>query len=172
MGFDSPKARQILKKAGYVKGDIDVPFSNDGGYRITKRLMHINLAHQIKDYQIRNISRDPAPIRQVKIGILEHDKPSKITGNLHTKLYDLAKRNKDGEISSIRFNQETEAVFGLLIDKYMSIAEEKSHHILDRLYHLKEALGAMFINSSYTGKKVQKELMLVCQIADHMEGTA
>jgi len=129
-GFNSSESEEALIKAGYAKRDIGVPFSNDGAIKLEQKLMGINHLNEVERMQEylkgyteteKNLSILDSEIK-ITIHYLENGEAKKTSFGTITNLYDIAKSEKDGEISHVVFDTKTEGIIKKLTEKYLDVA--------------------------------------------------
>jgi len=152
-GFNSSESEEALIKAGYAKRDIGVPFSNDGAIKLEQKLMGINHLNEVERMQEylkgyteteKNLSILDSEIK-ITIHYLENGEAKKTSFGTITNLYDIAKSEKDGEISHVVFDTKTEGIIKKLTEKYLDVAFCKQVNGSLKVNYFKKALAGMYI---------------------------
>ena len=152
-GFKSPESEEALRKAGYVKGNIGVPFSNDGAIKLEQKIMGINHLDEVErmDEYLKGYREAEKSLsmlnseKEIVIHYLENGEAKKTSLSVITNLYDIAKSEKDGEISHVVFDAKTEGTIKKLTEKYFDVAfcEQVSGSL--KVNYFKKALAGMYL---------------------------
>jgi len=153
VGFDTRESREALVSAGYLKGNINVPYSNDGAIKLEQKIMgvnHLNEVEGAEEYHKGYTETEKSlsildSEMNIVIHYLERGEAKKTSFGAITNLYDIAKSEKDGEISHVAFDAKTEGIIKKLTEKYFDVAFCKQVTGSLKVNYFKKALAGMYI---------------------------
>ncbi|MDD5086665.1 MAG: hypothetical protein PHV16_02840 [Candidatus Nanoarchaeia archaeon] len=167
-GFKTKESEEALKNAGFVKGDINMPFSNDGGLKLEKLIMGLNHDSEAEStessssaYEITDNNSIKDCEKNLQIHYLEKGKAKKTNLNEYTNLYDILEKQKEGQISHIRLDAKNQGIVEKLVEKYLDLAfneiPSNIHHNY-RVNCFKKALAGMYLTGLTDDKGVVEKI--------------
>jgi len=150
-GFNSSESEEALIKAGCA-------------IKLEQKIMganHLNEVEAMEKYLegYREAENSPSILdseKKITIHYLKNGEANKTHFDAVTNLYNIAKSEKDGEISHVVFDTKTEGTIKKLTENYFEIAFGKQGNASVKINHFKKALaGIHLIGLDYDSKTLE-----------------